>query len=328
MIHQRIRSITLISMIFCLLNISGTAHAGDLEGDANMIIIAHRGASGKLPEHTLEGYRSAVLAGADFIEPDIVFTKDGVAVARHDIYLSGSTDVAAHPEFADRKRTFEEREDWFVFDFTLAEIKSLRAVQPRPGRSKALDGLYEIPTLEEIIALVADYAGKGHIVGLYPELKRPALFAAKAIDPAGDLLAHLAALDAKVSGIPVYIQSFDYVYLGQLPGKSRYPLIALVDSLYDDDGRMTHVPEMGLDELRQFDGVGINKGLLITAEGKSSGYVQRAHALGLKVHVWTVRDDDLPAQFSSVGEELAAIRAMGADGIFTDFPGSAHQYLR
>ncbi len=134
-----------------------------LDGAAPLII-AHRGASGYRPEHTLEAYALAIDMGADVIEPDLVFTKDGVLVARHDRYLSTTTDVSGHREFASRKRANNDpdddpsnlsRNDWWVEDFTLAELKTLRARQPFPGRSREFDGRYEIPSFAEILALAA-----------------------------------------------------------------------------------------------------------------------------------------------------------------------------
>ena len=120
---------------------------------AQPIVIAHRGASGYLPEHTLEGYTLAIDLGADFIEPDLVLSKDGVLVARHDIYLSTTTDIQSHAEFASRKRKIGNREDWFTEDFTLAELKTLRARQAFTGRSRQYDGKFRIPTFQEVIDL-------------------------------------------------------------------------------------------------------------------------------------------------------------------------------
>jgi len=123
------------------------------------LIIAHRGASGVLPEHTIAAYQRAIEMGANYIEPDLVITKDGHLVARHDRYLSGSTNISDKPEFADRKRTdpTHKGEDWFIEDFTLAEIKTLKARQPRVGRPKDYDGKYEIPTFEEVVSLAGTH---------------------------------------------------------------------------------------------------------------------------------------------------------------------------
>ncbi|MEL6688485.1 MAG: glycerophosphodiester phosphodiesterase family protein, partial [Pseudomonadota bacterium] len=147
-----------------------------LDGSAPLII-AHRGASGYLPEHTLAAYDLGIDMGADFIEADLVITKDGVLVARHDRYLSDSTNVADHPEFAGRKvvKPGHDGADWFVEDFTLAEIKTLRAKQVKAGRPTEFDGLYEIPTFDEVLALVVRRSEEtGRRIGIYPETKQPA----------------------------------------------------------------------------------------------------------------------------------------------------------
>ena len=157
------------------------------------VIIAHRGASGERPEHTLAAYSLAIEQGADFIEPDLVMTKDGVLIVRHDRYLSTTTDVSAHPEFADRRVEKEGRQDWWAEDFTLEEIKTLRAVQPREGRAKDYDGQFEIPAFEEVLALRAKASEEtGRIIGVYPETKHPAAPAALGLDPAPELREEMA----------------------------------------------------------------------------------------------------------------------------------------
>jgi len=142
------------------------------------IVIGHRGASGELPEHTLESYKLAIERGADFIEPDLVSTKDGVLIARHEPMLGGTTDVASRPEFADRKTKKildgVEVEDYFASDFTLAEIKTLRAIMPQSFRTQAFNGVFEIPTFQEVIELVKQVEkDTGRKVGIYPETKHP-----------------------------------------------------------------------------------------------------------------------------------------------------------
>ena len=146
-------------------------------GHQKPIIIGHRGASGALPEHTIEAYLRALNDGADCIEPDLVLSKDGVLMVRHDTYLSSTTNIASKPEFAKRKRRstdpeYAGRDDWWVSDFTAAELKTLRAVQSFPGRSKVFDGLYQIPTFDEVLALATSrktVADKP--VCVYPEAK-------------------------------------------------------------------------------------------------------------------------------------------------------------
>ena len=252
------------------------------------LIIAHRGASGYRPEHTLESYALAIDMGADVIEPDLVFTKDGVLVARHDRYLSTTTDVADRPEFADRKRANDDagdtpREDWWVEDFTLAEMKTLRARQPFPGRSKEFDGLYEIPTFDEILALVKQKAKEsGRPVGVYPETKHPGFYLAKGYDFEGPLLNALRGFEAG----PVFIQSFEPEILKRLKGKTNAKLVQLVFEKAPGAG-----PNIPLEEIAKYaDGVGAAKSLII-AKHDFNIFGMDANDFGLFVHFWTMRND-------------------------------------
>src|SRR5512145_2814403 len=145
---------------------------------AKPLVIGHRGAAGYLPDHTLEGYRKAIELGADFIEPDLVATRDGVLVARHEPNITSTTDVRERPEFASRKtrRTVDgvEEEGWFVTDFTLAELKTLRAIQPFPDRDPAYNGKFQIPTFDEVLDLArSESARVGRSIGVYAETKHP-----------------------------------------------------------------------------------------------------------------------------------------------------------
>ena len=278
------------------------------------IVIAHRGASGVLPEHTLAAYARAIDMGADYIEPDLVITKDGYLVARHDRYLSGSTDVSKHPEFADRKRTDEahEGEDWFIEDFTLTEVKTLRAVQPREGRSDEFDGDYEIPTFQEILNLVASHNTEDNNIGVYPETKQPSAFAKVGLSHDDAMLETLAAYGYGGAGAPVFIQSFELENLKRLKGLTTLPLIFLTDTKPDFDVLAETVA-----------GVGPYKKLLLTDEGKDTGFVTAAHEAGLAVHPWTFRDDQLDPKFPDIDAELKAYYALGVDGVFSDFPDTA-----
>lgn len=322
-----------------------------LDGAAPLVI-AHRGASGYLPEHTLEAYKLAIEMGADVIEPDLVFTKDGVLIARHDRYLSTTTDVADRPEFAARKRANDDpnddpREDWWVEDFTLAELKTLRARQPFPGRSKEHDGLYEIATFEEVLALATEEAAKaGRKIGVYPETKHPGFFASIGHDFEAPLLAPLEGFDAG----PVFIQSFEPEILKRLRGKTEAKLVQLVYEAAPGAG-----PNIPLAEIAAYaDGVGPEK-RLVTAwvdwneEGRArSNFVEQARALGLAVHSWTFRDDQpnvalhmmlensdaplsliiaedvaLPNVSDDAFAEYSVFFSLSVDGVFTDFPDTA-----
>lgn len=209
-----------------------------LNGQAPLVI-GHRGASGELPEHTIEAYRLAILRGADFIEPDLVSTKDGVLIARHEPILGGTTDVASRPEFADRKRSgvidgvlYEN--EFFASDFTLAEIKTLRAIMPQGYRTQAFNGVFEIPTLAEVIALVQQVeAETGKKIGIYPETKHPTYHDDLGLSLEEPLLATLEQTGFTDSR-RVYIQSFEVSNLKELNTLTDIPLVQLLDA-YDVD---------------------------------------------------------------------------------------------
>ena len=214
-----------------------------LTGDAPLVI-GHRGASGTFPEHTLESYKAAIDQGADFVEPDLVLTKDGVMIARHEPILDGTTDVAT--KFPGRQTTKkldgEQTTAYFASDFTLAEIKTLRAVQSNSKRSKIYDGLFAIPTLDEVIALTkAEGAKVGRTVGIYPEIKHSTFHATEVNFGANvfenKLLTTLHAAYGNVATAPVFIQSFEVSNLQYLNTKTNIKLVQLTDA-YDvmDDG--------------------------------------------------------------------------------------------
>jgi glycerophosphoryl diester phosphodiesterase len=218
-----------------------------LSGEQPMVT-GHRGASGYLPEHTLEAYARAIEQGADFIEPDLVATKDGHLIARHEPDISATTDVASHPEFMDRKVTKMldgvAVEGFFTGDFTLAEIKTLRAIQPRSYRPQEHNGLYEIPTLEEIIALVKEKsAATGRAIGIYPETKHPTFHADLSLPLEDKLLAVLEAEGLNTAEAPVIIQSFEVSNLKALRQKTPVKLVQLVDADgVDINGGITLAP--------------------------------------------------------------------------------------
>jgi glycerophosphoryl diester phosphodiesterase len=291
----------------------------------NIIVIAHRGASGERPEHTLESYRLAIEEGADYIEPDLVITRDGVLIARHENEIGGTTDVAQHPEFAVRRRTQtidgETMTGWFTEDFTFAEIKTLRARERLPElrpQNCAFDGQFPIPTFDEIMQLAADTnrrRGGAPKIGVYPETKHPAHFAALGLSLEGPLLDVLQRHDYGAAGSPVVIQSFDPRNLRQLRNMTRLPLVQLLEHELGD-----------LAEVATYaDGIGIAKALATLAG------VRAAHAVNLKVHVWTFRAEneflpgdlqigDSPAAHGDLAGEIQRFLERGIDGLFVDFP--------
>jgi glycerophosphoryl diester phosphodiesterase len=309
-------------------------------------IIAHRGASGERPEHTLASYALAIEQGADFIEPDLVSTRDHVLVARHENEISGTTDVADHPEFAARRttKTIDGRSitGWFTEDFTLAELKTLRARERLPKlrpTNTAYDDQFEIPTFAEIIALAQAAPRR---VGLYPETKHPGYFAAIGLPLEPPLLAALTAAGYGKHSDPIFIQSFEAGNLRALRQQTDLPLIQLIESGMSPDGVSYDVmlTPAGLRAVATYaDGIGPNKDRVVPrdAAGKllpPTTLVADAHAAGLMVHPWTFRSENyfLPADFRSPGgpaapgnaaAEYRLFYALGVDGVFSDYPAAA-----
>ena len=290
-----------------------------LNGQAPLVI-AHRGASGERPEHTLEGYTLAIEQGADVIEPDLVMTSDGVLVVRHDHYLSTTTDVADHPEFADRRRTQGDQADWWVEDFTFEEIRTLRARQPWPQRDQSFNDQFLIPTFEEVLDLAA-----AHGVRTEPEVKVPGHFAAIGLDPLPELVRILRERDLDGADASTSIQCFEPEFLARLDGEVQTPLLMLVFPMIELDPTADPLtPTVALADAAGFaDGVGPSKSLIITPDGGDTGFVAAAHALGLAVHPWTFRDDVPVAEGVDVETELRQVYALGVDGVFADFPATA-----
>ena len=297
------------------------------------LIIAHRGASGHRPEHTLEGYRLGAEMGADFVEPDLVSTKDGVLIARHENEIGGTTDVAV--KFASRRTTKtidgQAITGWFTEDFTLAEIKTLRAKERLAFRSHAYDGQFAIPTFDEVIEL-AQRLGRElkRPIGVYPETKHPTYFRTIGLPLEDKVVASLAKHGWNRKDAPVFIQSFEPDSLRDLRGKTSVRLIQLVS-----DASM--VDAAGLKKIAGYaDGIGPEKRLIVPigtdgSIGAPTDLVQRAHAAGLLVHIWTIRVDKefLPAGYHGRGEaEFEQFRDLGVDGLFTDFPDVAAKVVR
>ena len=304
------------------------------------IVIAHRGASGLRPEHTLASYELAIEQGADFIEPDLVPTKDGVLVARHENDISDTTDVAGHKEFADRRatKTIDGKKvaGWFTEDFTLAELKTLRAKERLPllrPANTAYDGRFEIPTLAEIITLAKrESVARGRTIGIYPETKHPTYFNAIGLGTDEPLVAELHAAGWRTASAPVFIQSFEVENLRKLQALTSLRLIQLLDEKgAPADGARTSYADMatpdGLKAIARYAwGIGPNKSMI-----EDSALVHDAHDAGLRVHPWTFRAENyfLPRRYrkglnprghGALDREIEDALALGVDGFFTDFP--------
>jgi glycerophosphoryl diester phosphodiesterase len=221
------------------------AQAGD---NGRPLVIGHRGAHGYLPAHTLEGYALAIELGADYIEPDLVATKDGHLIASHEPNLINTTDVANRPKFASRKREAVvdgvKEVGFFASDFTLAEIKTLRRVQDFAERPQQFNGKFEIPTLEEVIALAKRKSvEKGRTIGIYPETKHPTYHKSIGLPLEKRLVAVLAAAGWNTRDAPVFIQSFEQSNLKELRQMTPIRLVQLVDADdVDKDGNLTYAP--------------------------------------------------------------------------------------
>jgi len=322
------------------------------------LVIGHRGASGYRPEHTLASYRLAIGMGADFIEPDLVSTKDHVLVDRHENEISMTTDVADHPEFADRKTTKTidgvSLTGWFTEDFTLAELRTLRAKERIPELrpdNTVFNGLYQVPTFQEVIDL-AKRAG----VGIYPETKHPTYFDSIGLSLEEPLLTALRANGYQGPKAKVFIQSFETGNLEELNRRSGLPLVQLLSDVgapYDlvaaGDPRTyadLSTPE-GLAEIATYaDGMGPSKNQIVPRDAdqnllEPTSLVDDAHRAGLLVHPYTFRNENnfLPADFRqgnpasppaeylrATGDAPAEYRLffrLGVDGLFSDNPDTA-----
>jgi glycerophosphoryl diester phosphodiesterase len=301
------------------------------------LVIAHRGASGYLPEHTLEAYALAVEMGADVIEPDLVLTKDGELLARHEPVLDETTDVAAHPEFADRKTAKlidgKPVTGFFADDFTLAELKTLRAEERLPDLrpdSAEHDGEFALVTYDEVLDYVDTLDRK---VITYPEMKHPSYYEDQGMsieDALADLLEE-RKLDRKRS--PVWIQSFEYQSLLNIAERVDNPIGLNIDG-------QGEIPDATLDEYAEtLDTVSLNKNRIFprAADGSISeptDIVERAHDRGLDVHVWTFRAENSflpanlrsgsdPAAWGDIEAEFELFYDLGVDAVFSDFPDLA-----
>ena len=349
-----------LAALACMAPVASDAVA---KPQADPIVIGHRGASGYRPEHTLASYQLAIDMGADFVEPDLVMTKDGVLVCRHENNIVDTTNVSTHPEFASRfaTKTIDggTQSGWFTEDFTLAELKTLRAKERLPAvrpANTAFDGRFEVPTLAEVIDLVKKgeksrkegengRRANGRI-GIYPETKHPSYFRGIGLPMEDALVAVLEGAGYHGEESPVFIQSFETANLRYLATRTRLPLVQLLDAsgrpwdftvagdprTYADLATPTGIAFIA----GYADGIGANKNLIIPRN--AAGFLQaptalvtNAHAAGLIVHGWTFRRENtfLPADFrigadpSGVGNlagEIERFLAAGMDGFFTDNP--------
>jgi glycerophosphoryl diester phosphodiesterase len=295
------------------------------------LIIGHRGAAGHRPEHTLAGYRLAAEMGADYIEPDLVATKDGLLIARHENEIGSTTDAAV--KFPDRKRTKTVDDmsitGWFSEDFTLAEIKTLRARERLNVRAHGWDGQFEVPTFDDVIELAQQLGKELHRpIGIYPETKHPTYFRGIGLPLEDRMLAALDRHGWNTAAAPVFIQSFE-TNLRELRPKTPIKLIQLLEGKVPTDEQLRTIKSYA-------DGIGPNTRLVIPAIADGTllpptDLVARAHALGLLVHVWTLRSEPVFLSRSyrgDVGAEYRQFAALGVDGIFTDFPDAAARALK
>ena len=328
--------------------------AAPVHAEDDMLIIAHRGASGERPEHTLAAYERAIDQGADYVEPDLVVTKDGVLIARHENEISGTTDVSSREDFVDRQRSKtidgELISGWFAEDFTLEELRTLRARERLPQLRNAnarFDGLYPVPTFKEIVMLVrAKEAETGRRIGIYPELKHPNFL----LQQEGIDVVDLLALELKEAGYTsaddaIFVQCFEIGPLRRFDRMSDVRLVQLIavvggpadepDLSYDE-----MLSSSGLAEIATYaDAIGPDMRLVLGEDSQPTDLVAAAHRAGLQVHSWTVRKENvfLPPALRSSSDEAAIgdyagmlnlLQRAELDGVFTDDPALAAAALR
>jgi glycerophosphoryl diester phosphodiesterase len=335
---------------------TATSRAAPAIKEHRPFVIAHRGASGYVPEHTLPGYFIAIQQGTDYVEPDLVITRDGALVARHENEIGGTTNVAAHPEFAARKATksIDGREvtGWFTEDFTLAELKTLRARERLPDlrqQNARYDGAFEIPTFEEVLDLVAaadrqraERARAAGLpppprIGIYPETKHPSYFASLGLHFDERMLDALMRHGYSRRTDPIYLQSFEVSNLKTLRTRTDLPLVQLIEPVGqpfdftlsgDPRGYSDLVDDSGLREIATYaDAIGPHKWMVVKFSGpthEDTGLARRARAVGLGTHVWTLRAEE---EFLPFGHryqaEIRALLDAGITGFFSDQPDLA-----
>ena len=336
----------------------------DRQSERNPLVIGHRGASGYLPEHTLEAYALAIRQGADYVEPDLVATKDGHLIARHEPNITNTTDVAIRPEFAGRRTTKNvdgvNETGWFASDFTLREIKTLRALQTFPERPQQFNGRFKIPTLSEVIELVQrESKRRDRRIGIYPETKHPTYHQGLGLALEGRLVRILDRYDLDKRKSPVFIQSFEQSNLKRLNRMTDVRLVQLVDAFdVDANGVLIYAPpfdrpydwtvsgdpeltsrtfgffatDEGLEEISTYaDGVGPWKKYIVSTNAANdtlppTDLIERAHDHGLVIHTWTFRSEQSRLANQYMGNpinEYLQFYELGIDGVFSDFPDTA-----
>ncbi|KAB1206795.1 Ninja-family protein AFP2 [Morella rubra] len=315
--------------------------------------VAHRGANGEYPEETTVAYLRAIEEGADFIETDILASKDGVLICHHDVNLDDTTDIANHTEFADRKRTYEIQgvniTGYFVVDFTLEELQTLGATQRFPFRDHQYDGKYTIITFEDYISIALNAK---RVVGIYPEIKNPTFINQHIKWADGKKFEDKFVATLKKYGYsgkylskewlkqPVFIQSFapaSLVFISNLTDMPKVFLIDDVDILTEDTNQTYWeiTSDSYLDYIKNYVvGIGPWKDTIVFPKNNNldivTDLVSKAHARGLQVHPYTFRNENAYLHFDFHQDPYAEydywINTIGVDGVFTDFPGSFHNY--
>lgn len=280
-------------------------------------IIAHRGASGYLPEHALAAYELGVQMGADVIEPDLVMTRDHQLLVRHDAGLDRSTDVATKPEFIGRERIgLNGQVDWWSSDFTRAALRSLRPRQPFAGRAQQFAESVILDFQETLAWFQA--ARSKRSFALYPELKHPDWFAEQGLDSAKQCARDVLAAGLQGRNSPVWIQCFKLAPLQIMREQTDNPVFALFESA--QIGTAAWLVET-LKHHPYLDGIALPKTAVFGEHGAS--LVDAAHTANRQVHAWTIRDDQVGTGFPSSAAELDRLFALGVDAIFCDFPDTA-----
>lgn len=317
------------------------------------VVIAHRGCSGERPEHTRAAYERAIEQGADYIEPDLVMSRDGCLIVRHENEIGGTTDVADHSRFAHRRtrRQIDGQmvEGWFTEDFTLAELKTLRARERLPElrpQSAAFDGQEAVLTFDEVVAIAkAASARTGRTIGVAPELKHPSHFAALSLDLEGAFIEAVHRLDLQDATRSLIVQCFEVGPLERLSRLIPASLLQLMDVSGGPEDRsdLTYqdmaTPEGMADIARYATMIGVNSKMVVPWDNADNAIsptrlIPDAHAAGLEVVVWTMRAENLflPRQYRRGASEgthgdldsyLRQIYSLGVDAVFSDYPAAA-----